>query len=466
MLRVFGHYVRISVLLLFTLELMLVSCLFYIIAQAVVLPDLPPALVHREFILVIPPALLLLVVMYSLGAYEPAVQLDLGRLWKGLLLTCIVGDAALMALFYWNGGSYSGDAILFFSIYTVSFLVIILTVRGALRWGVVTLGALKPRILVLGTGRQAEHVRALIMGSKRMALHGFVPMGKENGVTSGQVPANMVLSDFNPLCDHALRDGISEIVVALDDRRGVLPTGQLIDCRLSGIKVIDGSTFCEREVGKVDLESLYPSWLIFSEGFRFSRFGLAIKRVFDILVSLAVLTLSMPVLVLAAIAVKLDSSGPLFFIQTRVGLHGRHFRLLKFRSMTVNAERDGLPQWAALNDSRVTRVGRIIRKYRIDEFPQLYNVLRGDMSFVGPRPERPFFVDNLAMNIPYYHHRHKVKPGLTGWAQINYPYGASISDAQEKLKYDLYYVKNNSIFLDAMIILKTIRVIVFTEGAR
>jgi sugar transferase (PEP-CTERM system associated) len=256
-----------------------------------------------------------------------------------------------------------------------------------------------------------------------------------------------------------------EIILAPDDRRG-LPVRQLLECRLSGIRVIDYVAFWERETGRVDLESLQPSWFILSDGFHMGPVSEFLKRGLDLLISSIILIAFLPVMVMAAIAIKLESPGPLLFHQERVGLRGRPFTLLKFRSMRVDAERDGNPQWAQRNDPRVTRVGAFIRLVRIDELPQLWNVLRGDMSFVGPRPERPYFVEQLSQSIPFYNERHAIRPGITGWAQVNYCYGASVEDARHKLSYDLYYLKNRDLFLDFVTLMQTVRVILWPEGAR
>jgi sugar transferase (PEP-CTERM system associated) len=267
------------------------------------------------------------------------------------------------------------------------------------------------------------------------------------------------------LTEIAYRLGASEIVVATDDRRG-LPVRQLLHCKLAGIKVIDFLDFWERETRTVALEALKPSWLFYSDGFRCGPLDELLKRALDVAVSLGLLLLTLPLLVVTACLIKLESPGPIFYHQDRVGLHGQVFTILKFRSMRVDAETDGRPRWASEKDPRVTRIGAIIRKLRVDELAQIFNVLRGDMSFVGPRPERPFFVAELAQAIPYYSERHWVRPGITGWAQVNYPYGASTEDAWIKLTYDLYYVKNRSIFLDLVILLQTARVIFWNYGAR
>ncbi|MDH3590100.1 MAG: TIGR03013 family PEP-CTERM/XrtA system glycosyltransferase, partial [Gammaproteobacteria bacterium] len=238
------------------------------------------------------------------------------------------------------------------------------------------------------------------------------------------------------------------------------------DCKLNGIRVSDVLTYFERETGKVKLDLLYPSWMIFSEGFARNRLQTISERVFDIVASVILLLITWPIMLLVAFAVILDDGFPILYRQERVGFQGHLFEVLKFRSMHVDAEKDGVPQWAASDDERVTRVGRIIRKFRFDELPQIINVLRGDMSFVGPRPERPDFVDQLSQRIPYYRERHCVKPGITGWAQLKYEYGASQQDALEKLQYDLYYVKNHTLLLDLMILLQTAEVVLWRTGAR
>jgi sugar transferase (PEP-CTERM system associated) len=240
----------------------------------------------------------------------------------------------------------------------------------------------------------------------------------------------------------------------------------LLRIKTHGVHVNDFSSFMERETGRVDLDTLNPSWLIFSDGFSSGRIvSSAAKRVFDVTASGLLLALTLPIIALFALLVKLDSKGPAFFRQTRVGLYGQSFQLVKLRSMRTDAEKDGA-QWALKDDPRVTRLGRFIRKVRIDELPQVWTVLTGRMSFVGPRPEVPQFVTDLEDKLPYYAERHMVKPGITGWAQINYPYGASVEDSRAKLEYDLYYAKNYTPFLDLLILLQTLRVVLWPEGAR
>jgi sugar transferase (PEP-CTERM system associated) len=259
----------------------------------------------------------------------------------------------------------------------------------------------------------------------------------------------------------------TEVVLAIQERRNALPYQDLLRVRTAGVQVSELSSFLERETGRIDLASVSHSWLIFSDGFASGRMWSAmVKRAFDITVSLLLLVVALPIILVTAIAIKLESRGPAFYRQRRVGLFNQPFDIPKLRSMRQDAELAGQAVWAEKDDPRITRIGRFIRKVRIDELPQIWSVLLGEMSFVGPRPERPQFVEQLEQQIPFYAERHMVKPGITGWAQLNYPYGASIDDARHKLEYDLYYAKNYSPFLDALILVQTLRVILWPSGAR
>ena len=320
----------------------------------------------------------------------------------------------------------------------------------------------KRRILVVGADEQATEIIKLEAASTFHCV-GFVPFGDK----AVCVPENRLAPRDAVLLDMIEKRDVDEIIVAMQERRGILPTDQLLACRLKGVQVIDFWSFMEREKGQVELEALKPSWMIFAEGFAgTTRFQRVAKRFFDIVTSLILLIFTTPVTIITAILIYLQDRGPVFYRQERVGLYGQTFFLLKFRSMRVDAEKDGVPQWAKANDSRVTALGRFIRLTRIDEIPQVLNVLSGEMSFIGPRPERPMIVDELAKEIEYYHYRDTVKPGITGWAQINYPYGASVEDAIQKLKYDLYYIKNYNLFLDFLILLQTVRVVLWPQGVR
>ncbi len=322
------------------------------------------------------------------------------------------------------------------------------------------------RILVLGTGLDAATIERAFRspGESGVRLVGFYPL--DHSEPHGVSPER-VLSDAVPLEATVSRLGVDEVIVAVREQRGgLLPLGQLLNCRLRGTRVTDLSGFFERMTGQVPIDSLKASWLIYGEGFRQGRSRHFVKRSFDILAATALLTLALPVMLATAIAVLLESGRPIIFRQERVGLAGRKFTLLKFRSMCADAERDGVPRWASMRDPRVTKVGQFIRRTRIDELPQLINVLKGEMSFVGPRPERPYFVALLSEKVPFYGARHTVKPGVTGWAQVHYSYGASVEDAAQKLQFDLYYVKNHTLLLDLIILLRTMKVVLLREGAR
>ena len=325
-------------------------------------------------------------------------------------------------------------------------------------------GMLTRRILVFGTGPRALAVKTALNKSDPSAeIVGFFPSPNEDGAA---VPVNRILSRGKSLTETAISLDVHEIVVALTERRGgSMPMRELLDCKLHGIRVLDLASYFEQTLGQIRLESLYAGWLIFGDGFRQGTFRSAVKRLSDILFASVLLLLSMPIMVLTALLIIIESGTPVLYVQERVGRNGRLFNVIKFRSMRTDAEKDGQPIWAQKKDDRTTRVGRIIRKLRIDELPQLYCVLKGDMSLVGPRPERQFFVEQLTNEIPFYAVRHSVKPGLTGWAQVRYHYGATVEDSAEKLQYDLYYVKNHSLLLDMIILFETVAVVLTGKGA-
>ncbi len=332
---------------------------------------------------------------------------------------------------------------------------------------------LKKRVMVLGQGSAAEAAIAYMKGPGRNRLklvsslaNGRVQDNRAFWMVEGNLAVGEpVAAEATPLLQIALALRVDEIIVAVDDKRG-LAVWDLLECRLNGIDVIDYLNFWEREFSQIDVSHVGPGTLAFTGGFQFNRGRRVMKRVADFTVSLTFLAAVLPITLLVAAAIKLESRGPVFYRQERVGLNGRIFRVWKFRSMRTDAEKDGIPRWASAKDSRVTRVGRFIRATRIDEIPQIINVLGGDMSFIGPRPERPYFVEQLRREMPYYDLRHRVKPGITGWAQVNYRYGESIEDARQKLAFDLFYVKNNDFFLDLTILVQTVRVILFAHGAQ
>lgn len=322
------------------------------------------------------------------------------------------------------------------------------------------------RVLIVGCGPDARDVQTALhgLGYPPEAVLGFYCVDPETSVLND---ADRRFERSEGLLALAKKQRVREIIVAVREQRGgVLPLRELLDCRVSGVRVCDLSAFYERLRGEVPIESLKASWLIYGQGFSQDRLRAAVKRMFDVLTSASLLVLAIPMMLLTVIAISVESGFPVIYRQVRVGRGGRTFTCFKFRSMSQDAERDGVARWAVAGDARVTRVGRLIRKTRIDELPQLWNVLVGDMSLVGPRPERPGFVESLKEQIRFYDVRHSVKPGLTGWAQVRYSYGASVDDSRRKLEYDLYYVKNHSLFLDCLILVETVRVVLFGEGAR
>lgn len=328
------------------------------------------------------------------------------------------------------------------------------------------LGMLSQRVLIFGVGQHAKSVASALKKSDPNAkLVGYYASPNE---TTSDVSTRGIFSRKRALKDIVMEEQIDEIVVALNERRGgSLPMRELLDCKLQGVRVIDVATHFERTLGQIRLESISAGWLIFGDGFTQKNFVRAgTKRVLDIVFSTALILLTWPIMLITALLILVESGGPILYLQERVGLNGRLFTVIKFRSMRSDAESDGVPRWALADDERVTRVGGVIRKLRIDELPQLFSVLLGTMSLVGPRPERPFFVDRLTEELPYFAVRQSVKPGVTGWAQVRYQYGASIEDATEKLQYDLYYVKNQSLFLDLIVLFETIGVVLTRRGAQ
>jgi len=359
-----------------------------------------------------------------------------------------------------------GRGVFFISTAIVATFVVLTRMTLDRAWQV---AAPKQNILILGAGDLALTTSRELMrrGDLNVKLVGFLSGSSANSATEKERNREQpILGSMDNLEAVVERFRVSRIVVALEDSRGALPIRDLVRLRVEGVRVEDAHSTVSSLSGRIWLNMVRPSWFIFSDGFHRSRVTLVLKRIIDLFFGLLGLVLSSPIMVLVAIAVLLDSKGPVLFKQTRIGWKGNRFEVLKFRSMRADAEATTGAQWAQKNDDRVTRVGRYLRKYRLDELPQFINVIRGDMSFVGPRPERPIFVDQLRNLISYYDERHSVRPGITGWAQVQYEYGASVEDACRKLEYDLFYLKNMSVFFDVVIILKTIRIILTASGAR
>ena len=402
--------------------------------------------------------------MAALGLYQVHLRAGMwGRLSRqGVAF--LLGWVALTVLYYVIPATYLGRGVLGIAL-VLQYLVVALWRMSFL--GFVDADLFKRRVVMLGAGeRAAEVVRKMRRKTDQRGFKilGYVPIGDDPVA----VPATSLLHPAKCLYQWTQRMGVDEIVVGPDDRRGTLPVDALLECKQHGMAVTELAEFFEREAGKIKMDLTNPSWLVFSEGFNISPVRRTVKRAFDVSMATLVLLFGWPFMLLTALAIRLESgrNAPILYRQQRVGENGKSFPVIKFRSMRTDAECDGVARWATKNDDRVTRVGRFIRKTRLDELPQLWNVLRGDMSIIGPRPERPQFVDDFNTRIRYYSLRHCVKPGLTGWAQLRYPYGSSFEDAEEKLKFDLFYVKNHNFVFDLAILVQTVEVVLFGRGAR
>ena len=399
-----------------------------------------------------------------MGVYLALVREGFGSMvLRTLVSFFLLGSLSLFIVGLILGEELIPQSLIFWGVLIATALVI---VARFIFLKVVDTDQLKRRVVIYGAGARAK--KLLDDLAPEMAVLGVTIVGcipSENEVI--EVDPRLVIDEPADWLAYARNAQISEIVISPDERRrssgNAFPLGQFLDCKLAGIVSSDALSFCERELGKIDISLLQPSWMLFSDGFKYSKRRMIAKRVFDLALASAFFAMLWPLMLLTAIAVRLDSRGPILYHQIRVGFNGKTFRIYKFRSMRIDAEKNGAV-WAKKNDTRVTRVGAFIRNTRLDELPQLYNVLAGHMSFVGPRPERPEFVTDLARQIPFYETRHKVKPGLMGWAQLKYPYGASVEDAKNKLQYDLYYTKNHSFLMDMLIMIQTVEIILLGKG--
>jgi sugar transferase (PEP-CTERM system associated) len=462
MIRLFKHYVPHTVILLGLIDfllLILAAEAGWLLRIWQIDGEIDPDATRLPLLLTF--AATLQLAMVGVGVYGAdsvhALRVSVPRLFVSVSLAVL-----LLALIFFlvPAISFWRSNLLYAMLFALAGLFLVRLLLGRALGGEM----FKRRIVVLGAGPRAARLEALARrNGAGFAVAGFVSMNDGPRAVKGAVKRSAIAN----LSDHVVQLGASEVVLALEERRNALPLGDLLRVKTTGVHVTDLSSFFERETGRVDLDSLNPSWLIFSDGFQSGRRLSSIgKRMFDVVVSATLLLLAAPVIAVTALLIKLESPGPAFFRQRRVGLYGQPFEIIKLRSMRQDAEVGGVAVWAQKDDPRITRIGAIIRKLRIDELPQAWSVLMGKMSFVGPRPERPQFVADLEARLPYYAERHMVKPGITGWAQINYPYGASIEDARQKLEYDLYYAKNYTPFLDVLILLLTLRVILWPEGAR
>jgi sugar transferase (PEP-CTERM system associated) len=462
MIRLFKHYVPHAVLLLGLLDFMLLMAAAeggWILRARQIGMDVDHIATRIAPLLSFSVAIQ--TAMIAVGVYGPEALQSIRYALARLLVAISLGVLFLSVMHFllpditlWRSNSLYAMGL------SIALLLGIRILLGSMLGG----EAFKRRLVVLGAGNRADRIREIEQrkGSGFLVV-GYIAMN--DGVQV--IPEAINRSAIYNLADFVVRLAASEVVLALEERRNALPLGDLLRIKTTGVHVNEISTFLERETGRVDLDSVNPSWLIFSDGFSAGRRLSSIaKRLFDVVASSILLLLTGPVILLAALLVKLDSKGPAFYRQQRVGLYGEEFWIVKLRTMRQDAELSGQAVWAEKDDPRVTRLGYWLRKLRIDELPQTWTVLKGEMSFVGPRPERRQFVEDLEQHLRYYAERHMVKPGITGWAQINYPYGASIEDARNKLEYDLYYAKNYTPFLDLLILIQTLRVVLWPEGAR
>lgn len=403
-------------------------------------------------------ALVLMLAMLAVGLYRGRERIGGSETLVRLAAAIVLAGLANATLFYLFPGMFVGRGFLAISLLTAFALLLVARVAF---FSIIDSDRFRRNVLVLGNGQIAASLNELCrtVGQRSFRVVGFLPTpGDKPGY--GSLP---VFTNHPSLLKLVSERSVDEIVVALDNRRESFPSRELLDCRMEGVRVTESTTFLEKETGKINLDSLHPSWLIYGRGFRQGSAHRVFKRFFDIFASLAVLLFTFPIIALGAFAVLVESRGRggVLYRQRRIGLHGKPFELFKLRSMIPDAEGDGRARWSTRNDPRVTRVGALLRRLRIDELPQILNILKGEMSFVGPRPERPQFVEQLAEQLPFYRERHCVKPGLTGWAQLSYPYGSSVDDAKQKLQFDLYYVKNYSPMFDLLILIQTLEAVLW-----
>jgi sugar transferase (PEP-CTERM system associated) len=464
LLRVFSHYVSARLVVLVVLEGMVLALAVnwgFSLYEPAAASGITPGAETSMTLTVLVFVAVMLSVMNGIGLYEPDLLRNQRSVAVRLVIAAVVGltiTCTSVLLVSWPYLAVKGLAT-----GAAAGLAGSCVVRWMLaRW--CDVASFKPRVLVLGNGSGAAKIAHLAQRDRTHEVVGCIDCG---ALSDSRAPLPRLLpAAGESLFAVAEKYGVDHIVIAVKDRRGGgLPVQDLLECRLHGMRVSDLSSFFEREYRQVLLESLTPSWMVFGEGFRQGLIRTIVKRVFDIAASLALLLVTFPVMLIAAVCIICETGRPVLYRQERVGQGGRSFTIYKFRSMSMGAESDGKPRWAGANDDRTTRAGRFMRKTRIDELPQIFNVLKGEMSFVGPRPERPYFVDKLRERVPYYALRHSVKPGITGWAQVRYPYGASVEDAIQKLQYDLYYVKNHTLFLDLVILAATVEVVLWGGGS-
>lgn len=461
--RLFGHFFHAQFILLACVEYFSFISV-YLFATPLLNSQPATAVPTGQWMEAAVASVILILTIASMGLYDTRQRERIKGTLLRLLVAFFCGFLAIALLDsvipqFKNDPAYVGKFVLLAFVYSILLRVYFNKfVDGNI---------LQRRVLVIGAGKRAASISKLRRKTDRRGfdLVGFARTSNEEVV---QVDSSKLVNIEDDIRRFAIQNQIDEIVIAPDDRRRKLPLDGLIDCRMSGIAIIDLLDFFERETEKIRLDLIQPSWLIYTDGFKRNILRATAKRTFDILISALLLVVCSPFMVLTALAILLESRGRggVLYRQQRVGRDGKCFNLYKFRSMRTDAEQDGVARWAQKNDSRITRVGSFIRKYRLDELPQLWNIFVSDMSLVGPRPERPEFVEKLSKVNALYKERHRVTPGLAGWAQVCYPYGASTKDSMEKLQYDLYYVKNHGLLFDFYILVQTVEIVFFKKGVR
>lgn len=495
MIRIFGHYVSVEMIVLCLVELLVI---LFVINMTLPAAGMGSGAVGISLaVSTYAPAILgltMALIAVMIGLYRPEICLEGRRLAinaavAGMLAFPVALLVSALLIVTINRGYIAWLAQVL-----VVWVIVMLATRWLFRMAI-SRKLFVRRVIVVGSGRRADRIGEIVRGAPNRTFDlvavtadladlpaartaGFIPRDQRperfaRTTSEGALALSLLdhpAESADQAPDERLMTALREMrvwgVVVAADRVDDVPVRDLLHCKMLGIKVLSDVSFCERHLGRIELDHVDPAWFLFADGFTPSPVSSLGKRISDVTISLAILVLTLPLMLLTALLIRLDSSGPVFYRQQRIGLFGQPFTVMKFRSMSVDAEKGGRAVWAQQKDPRVTRVGGFIRSTRIDELPQLFNVLRGEMSFIGPRPERPHFVSQLMQVIPFYRERSYVKPGITGWAQVNFPYGASVEDARQKLSYDLYYVKNQSLFLDLTILVSTVRVILFQEGAR
>jgi sugar transferase (PEP-CTERM system associated) len=457
LIRLFNVYIPVRTLVLLIGEALIVWTSFLLGAVYELREDSYLVLNYEGgYLKILGVTVLVLLCSHWLDLYDTARLNTKGELYFRLLmvpgvLAFILAGVAYVRPDYLLGSGSSAVGLLILTVALFGW-------RLGFTW-LVQLPILVERVYVLGTGERAQRV---VLGLRQNPEIG-VEIANWTGKMEGAVTRESVAAH---LMEVVHKQKVHRVIVAMPDRRGTIPMPELLELRMQGVKIEEATSWLEKISGKIEVENLYPSWLVFGEGFRRSTAFIVVRRAVSIVISLIGLILALPLFPLIMLAIRLDSKGPVFYAQTRVGKAGRIFKVVKFRTMRQDAEAASGPQWAGDNDPRITRAGRVLRSSRLDEIPQLWCVLKGDMAFVGPRPERPEFVEWLSKEIPYYGVRHMVRPGLTGWAQVKYKYGSTVEDSREKLQYDLFYIKNASIGLDLLIMFLTVKTVLLRRGAQ